>query len=197
MIIIFFLIQLKCRQYLNKWLFISLCPGSTEMVSAILEAGCDTSVKMGIPATVTPMSLATDLGLEDITELLSKASISWQFCPFPLSSLEKYCVLLRWSVISHNMCTVTLWKLAERALFQGGEAPVVVVEGEGGARMVLQVPPHYSLGGGALQRPSNPDPIYSKSKNNTKNTLLKSRDLFSEHWFTSFHMKSKVFLHIK
>lgn len=107
MIIVFFLIQLKCRQYLSKWLFISLCPGSTEMVSAILEAGCDTSVKMGIPATVTPMSLATDLGLEDIIELLSKASISWQFCPFSLSSLEKYCVLLRWSVVSHNMYTVT------------------------------------------------------------------------------------------
>ena len=46
------------------------------MVSAMLEAGCDTSVKMGIPATVTPVSLATDLGLEDIIELLSEASIS-------------------------------------------------------------------------------------------------------------------------
>ena len=46
---------------------------------------------------------------------------------------------------------------------------VVVDEGEGGARTVLQVPPYYSLGGGALQRPSKPDPIYSKSKNNKKN----------------------------
>ena len=46
------------------------------MVAAMLEAGCDTSVEMGIPATVTPMNLATDLGLEDIFELLSKASIS-------------------------------------------------------------------------------------------------------------------------
>ena len=55
---------------------------------------------------------------------------------------------------------------------------MVVVEGEGGARMALQVSLHYSLGGGALRRPSNPDPIYSKSKNNTQKTLLKKRDLF-------------------
>ena len=60
----------------SKWLLISLSPGSTEMVSAMLEAGCDTSVKMGIPATVTPVSLATDLGLEDIIELLSESCIS-------------------------------------------------------------------------------------------------------------------------
>ena len=46
------------------------------MVSAMLEAGCDTSVKMGIPATVTPVNLATDLGLEDIIELLSEAIVS-------------------------------------------------------------------------------------------------------------------------
>ena len=46
------------------------------MVSAMLEPGCDTSVKMEIPATVTPIRLATDLGLEDTIELLSKASIS-------------------------------------------------------------------------------------------------------------------------
>ena len=57
------------------------------MVSAMLEAGCDTSVKMGIPATVTQVSLARDLALEDIIELLSEASISWQFCRFFLSSL--------------------------------------------------------------------------------------------------------------
>ena len=60
----------------SKWLFTSLSPGSTEMVSAMLEAGCDTSVQMGILATVTPMCLATDLGLEDIIKLLSEASIS-------------------------------------------------------------------------------------------------------------------------
>ena len=46
------------------------------MVTVMLEAGCDTNVKMGIPATVTPVSLATDLGLEEILELLSKSSIS-------------------------------------------------------------------------------------------------------------------------
>ena len=46
------------------------------MVSAMLEAGCDTFVKMGIPATVTPMNFATDLGLEDIIEFLYEASIS-------------------------------------------------------------------------------------------------------------------------
>ena len=46
------------------------------MVSAMLEAGCDTSVKMGIPATVTQVSLARDLALEHIIELLSEASIS-------------------------------------------------------------------------------------------------------------------------
>lgn len=57
-------------------LHLSIMSGSTEMVSAMLEAGCDTSVKMGIPATVTPVSLATDLGLEDIIELLSKSCIS-------------------------------------------------------------------------------------------------------------------------
>ena len=46
------------------------------MVSVMLETECDLSVKMGIPATVTPMSLAEDLGLEEIVELLSKSSIS-------------------------------------------------------------------------------------------------------------------------
>ena len=51
---------------------------------------------------------------------------------------------------------------------------VVVVEGEGGARMALQVPPHYSLGRGALRRPSNPEPLYSK----TEKTILKKRDPF-------------------
>ena len=47
---------------------------------------------------------------------------------------------------------------------------VVVLEGEGegGARMALQVPPHYSLGRGVLRRPSSPEPVYSKSKNHTK-----------------------------
>lgn len=50
--------------------------GNADMVSVMLEAGCATSVKMGIPATVTPLSLATDLGLEDIIELLSKSSLS-------------------------------------------------------------------------------------------------------------------------
>ena len=55
---------------------------------------------------------------------------------------------------------------------------VVVVEGKGGARMALQVPPHYSLGAGALWRSSNPDPVYSMLKNNTKKTLLKNRDPF-------------------
>ena len=64
------------------------------MVSAMLEAGCDTSVKMGIPATVTPVNLATDLGLEDIIELLSKASISWQFCQFSLS-----CCFISWNIL--------------------------------------------------------------------------------------------------
>ena len=73
MIIIFLLITVGST---SKWILISLSPGSTEMVSAMLEAGCDTSVKMGIPATVTPVNLAKDLGLEDIIELLSKASIS-------------------------------------------------------------------------------------------------------------------------
>ena len=44
--------------------------------------------------------------------------------------------------------------------------------------MALQVPPHYSLGAGALRRSSNPDPVYSMLKNNTKKTLLKNRDPF-------------------
>ncbi len=46
------------------------------MVSVMLEAECDLTVKMGIPATVTPMGLAEDLGLEEIVELLSKSSLS-------------------------------------------------------------------------------------------------------------------------
>lgn len=46
------------------------------MVSLMLEAKCDLNVKMGVPATVTPISLAEDLGLEEIVELLSKASLS-------------------------------------------------------------------------------------------------------------------------
>lgn len=49
------------------------------MVSVMLEAKCDLGVKMGIPATVTPMSLAEDLGLDDIVELLSKFTVSrWE-----------------------------------------------------------------------------------------------------------------------
>ena len=55
---------------------------------------------------------------------------------------------------------------------------VVVVKGEGGARMALQVPPHYSLGAGALRRSSNPDLVYSMSKNNTQKNLLKNRAPF-------------------
>ena len=46
------------------------------MVSVMLEAKCDLSVQMGIPATVSPIRLAEDLGLEDIVELLSKFSVS-------------------------------------------------------------------------------------------------------------------------
>ena len=46
------------------------------MVSVMLEAKCDLGAKMGIPATVTPMSLAEDLGLDDIVELLSKFTVS-------------------------------------------------------------------------------------------------------------------------
>jgi len=46
------------------------------MVSVMLEANCDLTVKMGIPATVTPMSLAEDLGLEEIVELLSRSCVS-------------------------------------------------------------------------------------------------------------------------
>ena len=118
-----------------KWLFISLSPGSTEMVSAMLEAGCDTSVKMGIPATVTPVNLATDLGLEDIIDLLSKASISWQFCQFSLSccfiSWNTFCtakIIGQLSLITCVQSPIPLWKKkAERAPFQVGEAPVVVV----------------------------------------------------------------------
>ena len=30
------------------------------MVSAMLEAGCDKNAKMGIPATLTPLNLATE-----------------------------------------------------------------------------------------------------------------------------------------
>ena len=41
------------------------------MLSAMLEAGCDKNAKMGIPATLTPLNLATDLGLKDIICLLS------------------------------------------------------------------------------------------------------------------------------
>ena len=63
-------------------------------------------------------------------------------------------------------------KLAKRAPFRGGEGAGVVLEGEGRAIMVLQVPPHFSLGGGSLQRPSNPDPVYSKTKNKGQKTLL-------------------------
>ena len=50
--------------------------GNSEMVSALLEAGCDKNAKMGIPATITPLSLATELGLKDIIHLLSESSFS-------------------------------------------------------------------------------------------------------------------------
>jgi len=41
------------------------------MVSAMLEAGCHKNAKMGIPATITPLNLATELGLKDIICQLS------------------------------------------------------------------------------------------------------------------------------
>lgn len=57
-------------------LHLAIMSGNAEMVSVMLEAKCDLGVKMGIPATVTPMSLAEDLGLDDIVELLSKFTVS-------------------------------------------------------------------------------------------------------------------------
>ena len=36
------------------------------MVSVMLEAGCHKNAKMGIPGTITPLNLATELGLKDI-----------------------------------------------------------------------------------------------------------------------------------
>lgn len=60
------------------------------MVSVMLEAKCDVGVKMGIPATVTPMSLAEDLGLDDIVELLSKFTVSrWEVLPQNISFHRK------------------------------------------------------------------------------------------------------------
>ncbi|KAK2560258.1 hypothetical protein P5673_017246 [Acropora cervicornis] len=46
-------------------------PRNSEMVSAMLEAGCHKNAKMGIPATITPLNLATELGLKDIICQLS------------------------------------------------------------------------------------------------------------------------------
>lgn len=57
-------------------LHLAVMGGNSEMVSALLEAGCDTNVKMGIPATITPLSLAKELELEDIIHLLSKSSLT-------------------------------------------------------------------------------------------------------------------------
>ena len=50
--------------------------GNSEMVSLMVQAGCDQSVLMGVPATVTPLKLAQDLGLDEIVELLSKSSLN-------------------------------------------------------------------------------------------------------------------------
>ena len=41
------------------------------MVSAMLEAGCDKNAKMGIPATITPLNLTSELELKDIICLLT------------------------------------------------------------------------------------------------------------------------------
>ena len=46
------------------------------MVSYLLSVGCDPSVKMGVPATVTPLNLAEDLGLDDVVSLLENVHIS-------------------------------------------------------------------------------------------------------------------------
>ena len=40
------------------------------MVSVLLQAGCDKNAKMGIPATITPLNLATELGLKDIMSVV-------------------------------------------------------------------------------------------------------------------------------
>ena len=45
--------------------------GNSEMVSVMLEAGCHKNAKMGIPGTITPLNLATELGLKDIICQLS------------------------------------------------------------------------------------------------------------------------------
>ena len=42
------------------------------MVSLLLSLGCDSSVKMGVPASVTPLDLARDLGLDEVVTLLKE-----------------------------------------------------------------------------------------------------------------------------
>jgi hypothetical protein len=46
------------------------------MVSVLLSLGCDPTVKMGIPASVTPLDLAKDLCLDEVVSLLQNVKIS-------------------------------------------------------------------------------------------------------------------------
>ena len=49
------------------------------MVSATLEAGCHKNTKMGMPATITPLNIATELGLKDTICLMSCiAASNWK-----------------------------------------------------------------------------------------------------------------------
>ena len=44
-----------------------------EVVECLLSAGADSTAKMGIPATVTPLTLARDLGHTVIVKVLETA----------------------------------------------------------------------------------------------------------------------------
>ena len=47
-----------------------VCLDHPEVVTCLLENGADKEAKMGVPATVTPLVLAEDLGHDAIAKLL-------------------------------------------------------------------------------------------------------------------------------
>jgi len=54
--------------------YCSFCyTGDEGIVQILLDAGADTTARMGVPANVTPIQLADDLGMQNIVQLFKQS----------------------------------------------------------------------------------------------------------------------------
>ncbi|KAK3703599.1 hypothetical protein QZH41_019148 [Actinostola sp. cb2023] len=56
-------------------LHLAIISDNKDMVHLLLSLDCDPTVKMGVPATVTPLKLAKDLGLDEVVSVLETFKI--------------------------------------------------------------------------------------------------------------------------